>query len=191
MNFPLVLRWLAGTFNREKIDYALIGGFGLHAAGVVRSTGDIDFLIPAEAVPRVKKLMISHGYKLIHESGDISNYVGTKIELGRVDFLHAHRQYTCAMLARAPLKKMLDGQFELKVLKAEDLIGLKVQALTNDPRRYHQDMSDIESLIVQSRAKLDMSLVREYFALFKSEKMLEDILKRTNHVSSAGKKGNA
>ena len=102
----------------------------------------------------------------------MSNYLGTKIELGRVDFLHAHRSYTRAMLARAASKKILDGKFELRVLGPEDLIGLKVQSMANDPSRYNRDMSDIESLISENRATLNMQLIREYFKLFGLERTL-------------------
>ncbi len=182
MNFSLIFKWLIDSFRRQKIDYALIGGFGMHASGVVRTTRDIDFLIPQDAVPVVKKLMTSHGYKCIHESEDVSNYLGTKIELGRVDFLHAHRSYTRAMLARAASKKILDGKFELRVLGPEDLIGLKVQSMANDPSRYNRDMSDIESLISENRATLNMQLIREYFKLFGLERTLEDVMKRVSHV---------
>jgi len=191
MNFPLVFRWLIYTFRREKIDFALIGGFGLQASGVVRTTRDIDFLISGEAVAKVKKLMTGHGYKLIHGSNDVSNYVGTKLDLGRVDFLHARRSYTCAMLERATVKKVLDGQFELKVLKPEDLIGLKVQAFCNDPTRYHQEMSDIEALLIQNRSMIDMRSVGEYFKLFNREKDLDDIVRRIVDVKHSRKKGNA
>ena len=45
MDFVLVLRFLIKCFERESIDFALIGGFGLHAAGVMRSTRDIESLI--------------------------------------------------------------------------------------------------------------------------------------------------
>jgi hypothetical protein len=182
MNFSLVFKWLIDNFSRRKIDYALIGGFGMHASGVVRTTRDIDFLIPQDAVPVVKKLMTSHGYKCIYESEDVSNYLGTKIDLGRVDFLHAHRGYTRAMLARAALKKILDGKFELKVLAPEDLIGLKVQSMVNDPSRYNRDMNDIQSLIFENRETLDMQRVREYFKLFGLEKTLEDVMNRVPHV---------
>ncbi len=52
------------------------------------------------------------------------------------------------MLKRAKYKKIFD--FNIKVLNAEDLIGLKVQSSSNDKQRYFQDMADIQELIKQN-----------------------------------------
>ncbi|MFH1777121.1 MAG: hypothetical protein ABH952_06145 [Candidatus Omnitrophota bacterium] len=41
MNFALVLKFLLETLQREKIKFAIIGGFALQTAGVVRTTPDI------------------------------------------------------------------------------------------------------------------------------------------------------
>ena len=47
------------------------------------------------------------------------------------------------------------GAETVPVLQAEDVIGLKVQASSNDPRRVALDMADVERLIV-SRPGLDL-----------------------------------
>jgi len=121
--------------------------------------------------------MIKHGYELIHESADMLNFSGKKFELGRVDFLLAHRKYAVAMLKRAEEKEVLSGRFKMKALKIEDQIGLKVQSSSNDPERLHQDMADIELLIKNNHRKLDIGLLREYFGLFGREEELNKILK--------------
>ena len=151
-------------------------------AGISRTTKDIDFLISSEDAPKVKKLMLSFGYELIHESEDISSYLSKMVKWGRIDFLQAHRKYTRAMLTRAVDNDILEGRFKIKVLKIEDLIGLKVQASSNDPKRYHQDISDIEYLISNNYGNLDRSLIEEYFALFNRSKELRDILGRIKNV---------
>ena len=38
------------------------------------------------------------------------------------------------MVKRAVARPILDGELTVKVLLPEDLIGLKLQALTNDPK---------------------------------------------------------
>jgi predicted nucleotidyltransferase len=177
MNFALVFKFLIENFAREKISFALIGGFALQAAGVTRTTRDIDLLVLSEDSPKIKEIMVKHRYELLHESGEALNFVSKDFELGRVDFLLAHRSYTLAMLKRAAEEPVLDGKCKIKVLRVEDQIGLKVQASSNDPRRMHQDMADIKMLIVSRYPKLDMKLLREYFSLFKREGELEDILK--------------
>jgi len=178
MNFNSVFHILVESFQKYDIDFALIGGFALHAAGHSRSTQDIDMLVLKEDMPTVKKIMLSFGYELLHESEDVSNFSGKMKELGRVDFLHAHRQYAKNMLKRATECDILDEEFRVKVIVPEDIIGLKVQASSNDPDRYHQDMADIEAVIHKNRESLNMDLIREYFALFNRENELNEIMAR-------------
>jgi hypothetical protein len=182
MDFNAVFTLLIGDFQREEIDFAIIGAFALHAAGCMRATRDIDFLVAKEDMPKVKRMMLSYGYELLHESQDVSNFLGKMAELGKVDFLHAHRRYAKAMLDRAQEEKILGGKFRVKVVTGEDLIGLKVQSSSNDPSRYHQDMADIESIIRANVGRLDIALIREYFSLFNREKELKEILKRVDNA---------
>jgi len=149
----------------------------MQSAGVTRTTLDIDLIILSENAPIIKEIMLSHGYDLIHESEDILNFAGKKFELGRVDFLLAHRKYTLAMLKRAEEKAIFEGKLKIKVLKPEDIIGLKIQSSSNDPQRLQQDMADITALIKNNYSRLDTSLLKEYFSLFNRENELEIILK--------------
>lgn len=176
MDFEAVFKLLLENFQKEKINFALIGGFALHLAGLSRTTQDIDFLVDKKDSPKVKKIMFSYGYELLHESEDVSNFLGKLKELGRIDFLFAHRQYAKLMLAKAEYKEILNGKFKVKVIRIEDLIGLKVQSSSNDPKRYHQDMADIESLLRIHYKNLDLGLIKEYFQLFGRENELEKIL---------------
>jgi hypothetical protein len=154
----------------------------LHTAGVTRTTEDIDFLVLKEDMPKVKKIMLSYGYELLYESEDVSNFLGGMDELGKIDFLHAHRKYAKSMLQRAEKKEIIGGKFKIKVVKAEDIIGLKVQSSSNDPARYHQDMADIEGVMRANYKNLDMHLIKEYFALFNREKELNEILEKLGNV---------
>jgi hypothetical protein len=86
MDFNAVFTLLIGDFQREEIDFAIIGAFALHAAGCMRATNDIDFLVAKEDMPKVKRMMLSYGYELLHESQDVSNFLGKMAELGKVDF---------------------------------------------------------------------------------------------------------
>ncbi len=178
----MVFKFLIESFMREKVDFALIGGFALQASGITRTTRDIDLIILSEDSPKIKALMLKQGYELLHESEDILNFTSKNFELGRVDFLLAHRKYTIAMLKRAIEMPVLDGEFKVKVLKAEDQIGLKVQASSNDPARLYQDMADVRELIRNNYATLDTGLLREYFALFEREKELDDIIREIKNA---------
>jgi len=63
----------------------------------------------------------------------------------------------------------------LRVVSAEGLIGFKLQALVNDPRRT-QDLEDIRALLRANPDNLDMREVREYFRLFDREPQLDELL---------------
>ena len=177
MNFVMVLKFIIETFSRENVNFALIGGFALQAAGITRTTRDIDLLILSESSMKIKDIMLKHGYELINESEDVLNFVGKNFDLGRIDFLLAHRKYTLDMLARSEEQSVLDGQFTIKTIRPDDLIGLKVQSSSNDPERYYQDMADIRSILKNNYDKLNMDRVKEYFEMFNREKELREILK--------------
>ena len=178
MNFEDVFRLLIGQFEKYNIRVALIGGMAMHTAGHSRATQDIDFLVAKDDVAKLKKLMASFGYDVLHESEDVLNFAGRLKELGQVDFLIAHRKYTQIILQKAAQQKVLDGQFQIKVVRVEDQIGLKVQSSSNDPKRYHQDLADIEALMTANQKTLDWEVLREYFGLFDRVKELEDIRKK-------------
>ena len=182
MNFEAVFRLLLGHFDKQKIHFALIGGFALHASGYMRTTQDIDFLVADEDVGKVTTILLSLGYEILHQSTDVTNFTGKLRELGRVDFLHARRSYTRKMLERAIEHVVLKGKFKVKTILPEDIIGLKVQASANDKNRYAQDMIDIETLMRLHRGQLNLELVREYFTLFNKQKELEDILIKVGYA---------
>ncbi len=176
MDFEKVLTFLLENFKKYGIRYALMGGFALHAAGYSRATQDIDILILKEDMPKVKKLLLAIGYTVLHESEDIVNFKSALKDLGQVDFLLAHRSYTKNMLKRARECDILQGQFKVRVITPEDIIGLKVQASANDPGRGARDKADIEELLRRHADKLDLKLLREYFSLFNRQDELDELL---------------
>lgn len=182
VNFALIFKFLIENLAREKIDFAVMGGFALQAAGVTRTTQDIDLLVLKEDSPKIKEMMLKHRYELLYESEDVMNFTSKNFELGRVDFLLAYRKYTLAMLKRAKNEPVLGGKFKIKVLNVEDQIGLKVQASSNNPKRLHQDMADIRMLLENNYSKLDLKLIREYFSLFNRERELNDIIEEINNA---------
>lgn len=63
----------------------------------------------------------------------------------------------------------------VRAITAEGLIGCKLQALVNNPDRA-RDLDDIRALLLAQRGRLDMDEVREYFALFDREALLDKLL---------------
>ena len=182
MNFLSTFESVIKEFQKQNIDFAVIGGLALQQFGVMRSTNDIDFLVLISDKDKVKKLMDNLNYELKHESVDVLNFFNKHSSFDRIDFLIAHRKYSLAMLERAVIKEVIGGKFSVKFLKAEDQIGLKVQSSKNDSARYHQDMADIKALINANYNKLDMALVKEYFSLFNRELELENLTQEIENV---------
>lgn len=171
-----VLGQLARAFQREGIDFALIGAFAMAARGVARATADLDVLAAGERADDVARIMLGFGYRELHRSPDAANYAAHDAQLGRVDFLFARRPYSRAMLERATARP-LTKRLQVKVVEVEDIIGLKVQSSSNNPKRLWLDLADIERLLDVHRT-IDMERVREYFRIFGRKAELDELLGR-------------
>lgn len=174
MDFRSAFLKIGAALDREAIDFALIGGFAMAALKVPRATGDLDFLADGARADQIDSIMQGLGYAKLHRSNDAANFGSQDELLGRVDFLFARRAYTNAMLARAKSHDLFAG-VQIKVVQPEDLIGLKVQSSSNNPRRLRLDVADIARLM-DAHPHLDLERVREYFRLFGREAELDDLL---------------
>jgi hypothetical protein len=180
MNFIDILPPLIKEFERKKIRYALMGGMALAAWELVRGTSDIDFLMDRKDLSKASEILsTSFGFRLHHHSENISQFVSDIAEMGAVDILHAFRPHTLAMLDRAKNLPVF-SKWKMPVLEAEDLIGLKVQAFTNDTARHNKDMADIQALLERHGSRLDWKRLEEYFELFNASKIFKSFKK--NHA---------
>lgn len=155
------------VLKKNKISHALIGGFALATYGVQRSTSDIDFLAEGNKKDLIKEVLLKSGFSLKFESNEVLQFTG----LGFLDVLLANRPVSQEMLA----KSAHDPNLDIHILRAEDLIGLKIQAYKNDPSRELQDKADIQSLLILQ--KLDMKLIKKYADLFDEWSAIEKIQK--------------
>ena len=180
MNFKVILKDLLSRFSEAGVEVALSGGLALSTMGVFRFTKDIDFVVLEERVEAVDRIMIEFGYERQgFSTEEIVSYVSPLKVFGQVDFLVARRKYSRAMLNRAREMPVLGGEVTVKALLPEDLIGLKLQAIVNDPtNRYGVDAPDIQQLLKLHGSSMDMNLVREYFRLFEKEDLLDEWLNR-------------
>lgn len=169
MDFKVVTEKLLAAFKDSGINYALMGGFAMGLFGGSRSTVDIDFLVNRDDMDKVDIIMQKLGYECKHRSENVSQYISPSQVMGEVDFLHAFREASLEMLERVDEKEIFSGALKIKVLKPEDLIGLKVQAIKNDPSRKPVDMADIETLLSLHSKNLDWTMIKEYFKLFNME----------------------
>ena len=165
MKLEYVLKMLMERFRAEGIAFVLSGGLALSTMDVARFTKDIDFIVYEEDKEAIESIMTHFGYeKQTFSTDEIISYWSPLKVFGQVDFLLARRKYTRAMMRNADLKPVFRGDLHVNTVRPEDLIGLKVQAISNDPEnRYLID-------------KPDMELVREYFRVFEKEELLDDWL---------------
>jgi predicted nucleotidyltransferase len=161
---------ITSTLNSIGVRAALIGGLALAAHKVIRATQDVDLLVDTSVADQIDEAVTQLGYHCLHRSGNAANYArGPE----RLDFLFAGRPIARRLLADAVQRTTEYGA--LCVVSGEGLIGFKLQAVVNDPRRT-QDLEDIRALLRANRASLDMNEVREYFRLFEREALLAELL---------------
>ena len=149
---------------------ALIGGLALAAHRVPRATQDIDFLVDADDAETLHKLLIEHGYQCLHRSEDAANYLRGDEGL---DVLYAHRVAARRLLQAAQPRDT--GLGRVRVISAEGLIGFKLQAYVNNPKRT-QDLEDIRALLRANRKALNIGEVQEYFRLFEREALFNELI---------------
>lgn len=168
--FDKALGILLDGFAARNIRAAAIGGFAMALSGAGRNTEDLDFLVHRDDLTSLNALMTGAGYTRRFASENVSQYASADPGLVSVDFLHAFRAISLGMLSRAREVAILGGSRRMKVLDPEDIIGLKVQALANNPGREQRDLSDISALAEAQGGRLDWERLKEYFSLFKRDK---------------------
>ena len=166
MDFELVLKTLISEFSRLRIRCAAIGGFALGVLGVPRQTLDLDFLVHRDDLPKLDDALTALGYARLFRSENVSQYRHPDAAWGSVDFIHAFRKISLAMLDRAREYPAVGGKQSLKTAQPEDVIGLKVQAMFNDPERRAQEQNDIERLMVLYGRRLDWNRIEEFYDVF-------------------------
>ncbi len=177
MEFKTVLKELLTRFYEQNISYALMGGFAMGLWGAGRTTVDIDFLVNRDDIDKVDKIMHALGYECRYRSENVSQYVSPLKIFGEVDFLHAFREASIQMLQRA-VEKEVFAAIKIKTLIPEDIIGLKLQAIKNNPKRQHGEIEDIMFLIENYKNEINWSLIEQYVKILNMEELYTQICKK-------------
>jgi hypothetical protein len=156
------------TLLKNQINHALIGGFAMAFYGFHRATADVDFLADGQKRDRIKEVLLKAGFQLKYESTEVLQFVG----VGFLDILLANRPLSQEMLTQANQSQEL----KVQILRAEDIIGLKIQAYKNDPSREFQDKSDIQNLL--QLPNLEFNIVKKYAELFSEWDEIQSIMKK-------------
>ena len=175
--FVTTIALVAETAARNDFRAALIGGFALPFAGVTRATSDVDFLVEGKGADAIDEALTAAGFDCKHRTQNVANYSAGSARFTSADFLFARRAATLAMLGRAKSLAIPGSpRRKVAVVDTEGIIGLKVQAIANNPRRRRQDEADILSLLRLHMDSLDLRLVRRYFRIFEMEADLERLI---------------
>jgi len=175
MDFKKVIGILLKIFEEHDIEYAFIGGFALGALGIIRSTADIDLLVHKKDMPTLDRSLGSQRYQLQYRSENVSQYISNIRPLGSIDVLHAFRHHSLSILKRVRKVSIFDDQYTINVLMPEDIIGLKVQSMVNNPERETLELADIELILGKFHNVVDWQLLEEYFELFQCEDYLDTL----------------
>jgi hypothetical protein len=132
---------------------------------VFRAMG-LEFVVHRDNLEKLDGALAALGYSRMFRSESVSQYRHPDAAWGSVDFIHAFRKISLAMLDRAKDYPALGGKQSLKTAQPEDVIGLKVQAMFNDPERRAQEENDIERLMARYRRRLDWDRIQEFYGVF-------------------------
>lgn len=160
------------ALRSANVVYVIIGGVAVNAHGVLRSTHDLDVMVRSEDSDPLDTILNGLGYKAIDRRADLAHYM--RPDGTRLDVLYSRRPITAELL-RNPIVAQYSGQ-SIPIISIEGLIGLKVQAFNDDPRRIG-DLDDIMRLFRANRDKIDMKEVESYFDLFGRRQLLNDVLR--------------
>ena len=177
MNFTAVIATLSRRLDAQGVHYALIGGFAMALRGVQRATMDLDFLLMLDDLKTAHAILLELGYRREFHSENVSHYLNPDDAWGRIDILHAFRGPSLGMLRRAE-RLPVGPELTLPVVAIEDIIGLKVQAIANEPSRGLADWHDIGLLLSaarEQRVALDWELLADYLRLFDFESKLREL----------------
>jgi predicted nucleotidyltransferase len=177
MNFESVLRSIVEAFDEKDIQFALIGGLAMALRGVQRATLDVDFILMLDRLDEAASILSRYGYVCRFKSENVSHFENPNADWGRVDILHAFRTPSLGMLKRAERLSFGD-KLSIPVVQLEDLIGLKIQALTNDPTRRIRDWQDIHMLLQMAGSQndsVDWELIGDYLSIFGLDDKLDEL----------------
>lgn len=186
MDFERVVKALVEEFERCRIRYGVIGGFALGALGIPRATMDIDFLVHRDDLEALDQLLTGLGYRRHVRLENVSHYRHTEHAAGSIDVIHAFRAFALGMLERATPHPIFNGTRTMRVLQPEDIIGLKVQAVANDPARQAQERADIEELMRRYGKQLDWKRIQEYYEVFELGDEAKALRQRFAHADGSG-----
>lgn len=146
MDFARVLGMMQGFLEGERIPHALVGGLGLAAYGLARTTFDIDLVVDGDREDEIVAFLEAAGYETLHRSAGYSNHLHPDLALGRVDLVYVRGVTRDAVFREA---RSFPGPKAKPVLvpRPEHLAAMKIVAMKSDPGRIFAELADIRFLL--------------------------------------------
>jgi hypothetical protein len=150
------------TLDNNQIPYAVIGGLAVSHHAVPRLTQDVDLIVPAEAMGRIRSLF-PNGYQRGTAVLEVYDIDGT-----RVDFLPAKLRYEREVVAHAVPGNI--GDTPARIASVRDLLLLKMFAAGSRPvlGDRKQDEADITRLLEINKEGITTEQIR-----YLGDRMLE------------------
>lgn len=173
MEYKKVLAAILAELEKHNIPYAIVGAVAMGFWGVRRDTVDIDILVKAADREKVIAFMKGIGYDHMIASNFADQFGHLMKEMGLVDFLYTKREQ--GIIEDGKIFKGINKDIDVRVAMPEDLIGLKLDAIKNNPKRGIQDWADIQAIVEVLGDNLDWTKIRNYCKLLDVEEVYEKI----------------
>jgi hypothetical protein len=173
MKFKKTFQLLIDFFERERIDYALIGAFALKAYGYTRATQDVDFIARQKDQKKIIVNLESLGFETLYSSTGYSNHLHPLSGLGRIDFVYVKGD-TSESIFKEAVRILLFDNLTVPVVRPEHIVALKVFEMKNDPDRALREMADIKELL--SLPEINLQEVQKYFKKYGQMERYYDIV---------------
>jgi hypothetical protein len=126
------LKAIAAALKADGVPFALAGSYAVYARGGAHSLHDVDFAVPADAIPAATSSLERRGFRVEQPPEDwlVKAFQTDRGDDLCVDVIHtlAHGRVDADMLARAdalPVESVI-----MPVLSATDLLVAKLHALS-------------------------------------------------------------
>ena len=140
-----LFKMLSVEFERDRIQFLLIGGYAVNAHGYSRTTRDVDVMIVSSDFDKAKQVVQRCGYRQYVHKDLCARFVDHEKQWPPLDLVFVEQETFQNMVKEARRVEMMGRK--LLVPSAEHLIALKLHAIKNDPKREARDLNDIFELI--------------------------------------------
>lgn len=175
-----------GLLERERIEYAVMGGLVVRVYGIPRPTYDVDVTVSVDEGQRERLIesIANLGLEIpeVFRTGWSDRVAGMPVIKARlylpgggidVDLFISETGFQRSLLSRR--KRITTGRLEVWVVSPEDLILLKL--LANRPR----DLVDVENVLF-TMGQLDTDYLRNWANTMEIGDRLEEAFENSGHA---------